>query len=94
MDQVFPEYSSLFSNIYGVTSKELLNKYPLPEDIIFISAQELVNMLSKCSKGRFGLDKAKEIQDKALNSFSVRFALKSFSFQIKQIIAQISFLEE
>lgn len=47
-----------------------------------------------CSKGHFGLDKAKEIQEKASNSFGVKFALKSFSFQIKQIIAQISFLED
>lgn len=94
LDQVFPEYSSLFSNIYGVTSKELLSKYPLPEDMISITADELAKMLSKCSKGRFGIDKAKEIQEKASNSFGVKFALKSFSFQIKQIIAQISFLED
>ena len=94
LDQVFPEYSSLFSNIYGVTSKELLSKYPLPEDMISIPADELAKLLSKCSRGRFGIDKAKEIQEKASNSFGVKFALKSFSFQIKQIIAQISFLEE
>lgn len=94
LDQVFPEYSSLFSNIYGVASKELLSKYPLPEDMISIPADELAMLLSKCSKGRFGIDKAKEIQEKASNSFGVKFALKSFSFQIKQIIAQISFLED
>ncbi|MFM1525760.1 IS110 family transposase, partial [Helcococcus bovis] len=39
LDQVFPEYSTLFSNIYGVTSKELLSKYPLPEDMLSISSQ-------------------------------------------------------
>lgn len=94
LDQVFPEYSSIFSNIYGVTSKELLSKYPLPEDMISIPADELAKLLSKCSRGRFGIDKAKEIQEKASNSFGIKFALKSFSFQIKQIIAQISFLEE
>lgn len=94
LDQVFPEYSSLFSNIYGVASRELLSKYPLPEDMISISADELAKLLSKCSKGRFGIDKAKEIQEKASNSFGIKFALKSFSFQIKQIIAQISFIEE
>lgn len=70
-----------------------MSKYTLPEDMISIPADELGKLLSTCSKGRFGLDKAKEIQDKALNSFGVRFALRSFSFQIKQIINQISFLE-
>lgn len=94
LDQVFPEYYTLFSDIYGVTSRELLSKYPLPEDMISIPARELSNLISKCSNGRFGLEKAKEIQLLASNSFGVKFALRSFSFQIKQIINQISFLEE
>ena len=94
LDQVFPEYSTLFSDIYGVTSKELLSKYPLPEDMLSISTSSLAELLSKCSKGRFGLDKAKEIKEAASNSFGIKFALKSFSFQIKQIINQISFLED
>ena len=34
LDQVFPEYSDLFSDTFGVTSKELLSKYPLPEDML------------------------------------------------------------
>ena len=62
--------------------------------MLSISANELAELLSRCSKGRFGIDKAKEIQDKASNSFGIKFALKSFSFQIKQIINQISFLED
>lgn len=94
LDQVFPEYSSLFSNIYGVASKELLSKYPLPEDMLSISAKELGNLLYECSKGRFGINKAEEIQSRARESFGIKFAKRSFSFQIKQIISQISFLEE
>lgn len=94
LDQVFPEYSSLFSNIYGVASKELLSKYPLPEDMLSIPAEELGNLLYECSKGRIGINKAEEIQSRARESFGIKFAKRSFSFQIKQIISQISFLEE
>ena len=94
LDQVFPEYSSLFSNIYGVTSKELLSKYPLPEDMLSIPAEELGNLLYECSKGRLGINKAEEIQSRARETFGIKFAKRSFSFQIKQIISQISFLEE
>ncbi len=94
LDQVFPEYSSLFSNIYGVASKELLSKYPLPEDMLSIPAEELGNLLYECSKGRLGINKAEEIQSRARESFGIKFAKRSFSFQIKQIISQISFLEE
>lgn len=94
LDQVFPEYSSLFSNIYGVASKELLSKYPLPEDMLSIPAEELGNLLYECSKGHLGINKAEEIQSRARESFGIKFAKRSFSFQIKQIISQISFLEE
>ena len=94
LDQVFPEYSSLFSNIYGVASKELLSKYPLPEDMLSIPAEELGNLLYECGKGRLGINKAEEIQSRARETFGIKFAKRSFSFQIKQIISQISFLEE
>ncbi len=94
LDQVFPEYSSLFSNIYGVASKELLSKYPLPEDMLSIPAEKLGNLLYECSKGRLGINKAEEIQSRARESFGIKFAKRSFSFQIKQIISQIPFLEE
>lgn len=94
LDQVFPEYSSLFSNIYGVASKELLSKYPLPEDMLSIPAEELGDLLYECSKGRLGINKAEEIQSRARETFGIKFAKRSFSFQIKQIISQISFLEE
>ena len=94
LDQVFPEYSSLFSNIYGVASKELLSKYPLPEDMLSIPAEKLGNLLYECSKGRLGINKAEEIQSRAMETFGIKFAKRSFSFQIKQIISQISFLEE
>lgn len=94
LDQVFPEYNKLFSDIFGVTSKNLLSKYPLPEDMLSISTETLAELLSKCSNGRFGFAKAEEIQNSALNTFGVKFAKRSFSFQIKQIIDQISFLEE
>lgn len=78
-----------FSDIYGVTSRNLLSKYPLPEDILSVSTSYLAEILSKSSKGRFGMDKSKEIKKAASKSFGIKFAIKSFSFQIKQIINQI-----
>lgn len=93
LDQVFPEYSKLFSDTFGVASKELLSKYPLPEDMIKVNTKTLVNLLSKSSKGRFSIDKALEIKEKAQKTFGVSFAKNAFSFQIKQIISQISFIE-
>ena len=93
LDQVFPEYSDLFSDTFGVTSKELLSKYPLPENMLEVSTKELTSLLNKASKGRFGIGKAQEIKEYATKSFGIYFAKETFSFQIKQIINQISFIE-
>ena len=93
LNQVFPEYSDLFSDTFGVTSKEVLSKYPLPENMLEVSTKELTSLLNKASKGRFGIGKAQEIKEYATKSFGISFAKETFSFQIKQIINQISFIE-
>lgn len=94
LDQVFPEYSKLFSDIFGVASKELLSKYPTPEDMMSIDANTLSELLSEASRGRFGISKASEIQKSASNTFGISFARDAFAFQIKQIISQINFIEK
>lgn len=94
LDQVFPEYDEQFSDIFGVTSKELLSKCPTPEDILLISTKKLSALLAKNSRGRFGLEKAQELKKSAGKTFGIKFAKDAFSFQIKQLIAQISFIEE
>lgn len=94
LDQVFPEYSKLFSDTFGVTSKELLLEYPTPEDMLSVSTTKLSNLISKCSHGRYGRTKAEEIQDAAKNSFGVKFSTDAFSFQIRQMLEQIIFIEE
>ena len=82
LDQVFPEYSDLFSDTFGVTSNELLSKYPLPEDMLKLSTEELTNLLTKASKGRLGNEKAQEIKEFAKNSFGISFTKQTFSFQM------------
>ena len=94
LDQVFPEYSKLFSDTFGVTSKELLAKYPTPEDMLSGDTQTLTELLSKSSRGRFGALKAVEIKESAKNTFGISLARNAFAFQIKQIIAQIDFIED
>jgi len=93
LDQVFPEYSSLFSDTFGVSSKEVLQTYPTPEDMLAISCDTLAELLRKSSRGRFSIDKAKEILAAAQNSFGVKFAKDAFAFQIRQMISQITFIE-
>lgn len=93
LDKVFPEYKKLFCDIFGVTSKQLLLTCPTPDDIIKISTTKLSNLLSKYSKGKFNKDTALHIKDVAKSSFGIKFTTDACSFEIKQLINQIIFLE-
>lgn len=94
LDQVFPEYDKLFSDIFGITSKQLLLKFSTPDEFNDISVTKLSNFISKVSQGRFGRSKAEDLKSAAANSIGISFALDSFSFQIKQLVEQIDFTEK
>lgn len=93
LDQVFPEYDGLFSDTFGVTSKEVLSKYPTPEDMLSVTTNKLTKLLEKASRGRFGREKAEQLKASAAASFGVSFAKDAFAFQIRQLIEQLEFLE-
>ena len=93
LDQVFPEYDALFSDTFGVASKEVLSQYPTPEDLLSVSTRKLSNLLEKASRGRFGKEKAEQLKAAAASSFGVSFAKDAFAFQIRQLIEQLEFLE-
>lgn len=94
LDKVFPEYKGIFCDVFGSTSKQLLLKYPTPEEILKISSTKLTNLLSKHSKGRFNKENVKQLKQIAKNSFGIKFTTNACSFEIKQLINQIIFLEE
>lgn len=93
LDQVFPEYDSLFSDTFGVTSREVISNYPTPEDLLSVTTRKLTNLLEKASRGRLGREKAEQLKAAAANSFGISFAKDAFAFQIRQLIEQIEFLE-
>ena len=93
LDKVFPEYKKLFCDTFGTTSKQLLLNCPTPDDIIKISTTKLANLLSKHSKGRFNKETALHIKEVAKSSFGIKFTTDACSFEIKQLINQIIFLE-
>lgn len=94
LDQIFPEYEKLFSDVFGLTSKEILKNYTSPEEIASINTRKLTHLLEKASKGRFGKEKALEIKAVANHSLGIQLAIDAFSFQLRQLIEQIEFVEQ
>jgi transposase len=94
LDQIFPEYAKLFSDTFGVASREVLINYSTPEELSQINPRKLTNLLDKASKGHFGKDKALQIKDVAAHSIGITIATDAFAFQLRQLLEQISFIED
>lgn len=92
-DQVFPEYQSAFSNIFGETSKELLSHFQTADDFEHISSEQLETVLENVSLKRFARNKISQISQLAATSFGLKFCRDSFSLQLKLLIEQIRFIE-
>ena len=93
LDKVFPEYSDLFSDIFGEASKQILLNCPTPNEVINFNTRKLANLLKKASRGRHSTDKVREVKSLAKNSFGIKFTGDACSFEIKQLVNQIIFLE-
>lgn len=94
LDQVFPEYQSIFSDVFGKTSREILLQFPSPLDFEDISADTLADLLDRLSRRKLGAQKAEELKQKASRSFGVTFCRDSFTFQLRALIQQIAFIEQ
>ena len=93
LDQVFPEYQSIFSNTFGTTSKQLLLDFSSPADFEELSVDVLTETLQTLSRKKIGQPTAEKLINAAKNSFGVTFSKESFTFQLKLLIEQIKFIE-
>lgn len=93
LDQVFPEYHSIFSNTFGTTSKQLLLDFSSPADFEELSVDVLTETLENLSRKKVGQSTAKKLINSAKNSFGITFSKESFTFQLKLLIEQIKFIE-
>lgn len=94
LDQVFPEYASVFTDVFGQTSKELLKSLNLPSDYEELSAEKLEKVLSGIAMKKKATQAINSLSEKAGRSFGISFCQDSFSFQLKLLIEQICFIEE
>lgn len=93
LDRVFPEYETLFSNIFIRTSRRLLQEAVTAEEFADFPLDELHSLLSSTSRGRFGLSKAQQIIDTAAQSIGVSFLADAARLELHCLLQQIEFLE-
>ena len=93
LDRIFPEYETLFSDVFMASSRRLLAEALTPEDFAAFDLHELAEILRHTSRGRLGLAKAQELQETARRSIGVTFLMDAARLELNCLLAQLDFLE-
>ena len=94
MEQIFPEYEKQFSSLWVSTSMGILEKYLTPENIENAPIDELFEIKKDKSHNRLTKAKAISIKEAAADTFGIKIAQDAFSFQLKQLIDRMNFLDK
>ena len=94
MEQIFPEYEKQFSSLWVSTSMGILEKYLTPENIENTPIDELFEIIKDKSHNRLTKAKAISIKEAAADTFGIKIAQDAFSFQLKQLIDRMNFLDK
>ena len=94
MEQIFPEYEKQFSSLWVSTSMGILEKYLTPENIENAPIDELFKIIKDKSHNRLTRAKAISIKEAAADTFGIKIAQDAFSFQLKQLIDRMNFLDK
>ena len=94
MEQIFPEYEKQFSSLWVSTSMGILEKYLTPENIENAPIDELFEIIKDKSHNKLTMKKAISIREAAADTFGIKIAQDAFSFQLKQLIDRMNFLDK
>ena len=94
LDRVFPEYETLFSSVFVQSSRALLLEAVSAQEFADFDLRELTKLLTKTSHGRFGGEKARQLQEQARKSIGVGFLADAAQVEMRCLLAQLELLEE
>lgn len=94
MEQIFPEYGKEFSSLWLNTPMSILEKYLTPKNIADTPIDELFSIIKNKSHNKLTMKKAVSIKEAATDTFGIKIAQEAFSFQLKQLIDRLHFLDE
>lgn len=92
LDAYFPEYASLFSDMFGAASLKVLAECPTPSEVNRKRASTIAKLLSEGSRGRLGEAKAAQVKVSAKSSVGIRLGEDAAAFQIRAMVSQVEFL--
>jgi transposase len=94
LDRVFPEYESLFSDVFIKSSRALLQQATTAAEFAEADLSELSAILKQTSRGRLGRTKAQAVQTAARESLGLAKLGGVAGFELRALLDQITFLEQ
>lgn len=89
-----PRVRKQFSSLWVSTSIGILEKYLTHENIENAPIDELFEIIKDKSHNRLTRAKAISIKEVAADTFGIKIAQDAFSFQLKQLIDRMNFLDK
>jgi len=94
LDRVFPEYETLFSDVFLKSSRGVLKEAVTADELANFDLSELSEILHTASRGRFGKAKATAIQAAAQRSVGVSFLADAVRIKMRCLLELIDLLEQ
>lgn len=94
LDLIFPEFQRIFSNVFGVTARTFLEKYPAPDDLRKLSRKRMEAIITRCARGKLNPKTiADNLRNIAKSSIGICFAKDALTLHLKLLLQQIAFIE-
>jgi transposase len=92
LDEIFPEFEGLFSDLLGKTAQQLLRRCPAPEQMVALGVRKLGVLIHTASHRRLGDAKAKQVCQAAQQSVGVTEGLDSYLLDLSQTLDTLELL--
>lgn len=90
---VWPEYEDLFATPFCKTGRTLLNTTPTPQDVLALPREDLVNLIRKTSRGKYGAVQTDKVRKAAENSVGTHRGIEAARASIRLLLAQLDALK-
>jgi transposase len=90
---VWPEYEPLFATPFCKTGRTLLNTAPTPQDVLALPREDLLDLIRKTSRGKYGPAQAEKVRLAAENSVGTHRGLSAAQAAIRLLLAQLDALK-
>ena len=94
LDRVFPEYETLFSDVFIKSSRALLQRATTAAEFADADLAELASVLKQTSRNRLGRERAEAVQAAARDSLGLTKLGGVASFELRAMLDHIAFLEQ